>query len=401
MAALLFLDLDRFKHVNDSFGHTLGDTLLTAVAERLRDTVREGDTVARHGGDEFIILLTDLSAPGDVLRIAAKILNHLSMPLRAGDHEFQLTASIGVSFYPSDGTDLGSLLRTADTAMYRAKEGGGNSLRFYSRDMSAETVDRLRMEGALRRALERQEFELFYQPKVDIGTGAMVGAESLIRWRHPQLGMIPPGRFIPVAEQTGLIVPIGDWVLETACAQMRSWDASGLPRLPVSINLSGRQFRHEGLVKSVFSALRKAHVKPQRLELEITESVAMQDVDQIVAKLNALKDIGVLLSLDDFGTGYSSLGHLKRFPLDKLKVDQSFVRDIVPDADDAAIVRAVINLGHSLDLKVIAEGVETKEQLAFLRSHQCDEMQGYYFSRPVPADDFAALLRADRRLGQA
>jgi diguanylate cyclase (GGDEF)-like protein len=393
LLALLFLDLDRFKDVNDSFGHAFGDALLLEVSGRIKQVVREGDTVARHGGDEFIILLTDIQQPQDVSAVALKIFSAFSTPFLISGHELFVSTSIGATLYPDDGDDLQSLLRNADTAMHRAKEEQGNAFQFYSREMSVRALERSKLESALRRALERKEFELFYQPKVDTGSGRIIGAEALIRWHHPDLGLVSPTRFIPMAEEIGLIIPIGDWVLHTACAQNKAWQDAGLPLISVSVNLSARQFSQEGLVESVAEALQNMGLDAKHLELELTESMVMNSAEQFITKLQELENLGVQLSIDDFGTGYSSLSYLKRFPLHHLKIDQSFVRDIATDADDAAITSSVIALGHSLNLKVIAEGVETEEQVAFLRSHHCDEMQGYYFSKPLPATEFASLLQ--------
>jgi diguanylate cyclase (GGDEF)-like protein len=394
MLALLFLDLDRFKGVNDSFGHELGDALLLEVSSRLRRVVREGDTVARQGGDEFIILLTGIQRPQDVTAVAFKVFHAFSEPFLIRGHELFITVSIGATLFPDDGDDMQALLRNADTAMYRAKEKNGNAFQFYSREMSVRALERAELERALRRALERKEFELFYQPKVATGSGRIIGAEALIRWHHPELGLVSPTRFIPMAEEIGLIVPIGDWVLHTACAQNKAWQDAGLEAISVSVNLSARQFREDDLVESVADVLNNMGLDAKHLELELTESIVMNSAELFINKLRALEDLGVQLSIDDFGTGYSSLSYLKRFPLHHLKIDQSFVRDIATDADDAAITSTVISLGHSLNLKVIAEGVETEEQVAFLREHHCDEMQGYYFSRPLPATEFAALLRS-------
>ncbi|OWW18975.1 hypothetical protein AYR66_05220 [Noviherbaspirillum denitrificans] len=393
LLALLFLDLDRFKGVNDSFGHELGDSLLLEVSHRLRMVVREGDTVARQGGDEFIILLTDIQRPQDVAAVTNKIFDAFQAPFIVRGHELFVTTSIGATIFPDDGEDMQSLLRNADIAMYRAKEERGNAFQFYSREMSVRAVERAELESALRRALDRNEFELFYQPKVEASTGRIIGAEALIRWNHPEKGLVSPTRFIPMAEEIGLIVPIGDWVLHTACAQNKAWQDAGLPPISISVNLSARQFQQENLVQSVADALHDMGLEARHLELELTESIVMNSAELFITKLKELEDLGVQLSIDDFGTGYSSLSYLKRFPLHHLKIDQSFVRDIATDADDAAITSTVISLGHSLNLKVIAEGVETEEQVAFLRDHHCDEMQGYYFSKPLPAGEFASLLQ--------
>jgi diguanylate cyclase (GGDEF)-like protein/PAS domain S-box-containing protein len=398
MLALLFLDLDRFKDVNDCFGHSVGDALLKAVADRIRKLVREGDTVARQGGDEFIILFTNFQYQQDIVNVAAKLIHALSEPFLIEGHELHMSASIGATVFPGDGDDAPTLLRNADTAMYRAKEERGNAFQFYSQEMSEQAIERSRLESALRQAIERKEFEVFYQPQVDIATGQIRGVEALIRWHRPGFGMIPPVRFVPLAEETGLIVPIGEWVLRTACAQNKAWQDAGLPACCVSVNLSARQFKQPDLADMVAAVLRETGLEPQYLDLELTESLVMSGAEQFISKLQALNAMGVQLSIDDFGTGYSSLSYLKRFPINTLKIDQSFVRDIVTDVDDAAITRSVISLGHSLNLKVIAEGVETDAQLAYLRRHGCDKMQGYLFSRPVPAMEFAQMLREGKSM---
>lgn len=393
MLALLFVDLDRFKDINDSFGHDVGDKLLVEVSERLRRVVREGDTVARPGGDEFIILLTDFSDPESVNAVAVKLLNEFAVPYDLDEVQLHVNASIGVSMYPNDGDDIETLLRNTDTAMYRAKERGGNGFQLYTPEMSIRAIERMDMENALHRAMERSEFHLFYQPKVDLKTGSIIGAEALIRWNHPELGMVLPTRFIPLAEEIGLIGSIGRWVLHSACAQNKAWQEAGLPPISVAVNLSARQFRQEELLGLVGTILKETGLDPHYLELELTESIVMHSAEQFAIRLHELKNLGVQLAIDDFGTGYSSLSYLKRFSLDRLKIDQSFVNDIVTDADDAAITRSVISLGHSLNLRVVAEGVETREQLAFLRSNGCDEIQGNYYSKPLSADDFSTLLR--------
>lgn len=391
--ALLLLDLDRFKEVNDSFGHDFGDTLLKAMAERLGTIVRAGDTVARQGGDEFIILLTNLKDVQDVLHTVDKIIHVFSRPFLIENHPLYMTASIGATVYPDDSEDLQTLLQNADTAMYRAKAEQTSSFRFYSPDMSMRAQERIALEHALRLAIEREEFELYYQPKVSLDDGRICGSEALIRWHHPDHGMISPLSFIPLAEETGLIVQIGEWVFRSACIQNKAWQAAGLPPVSVAINLSARQFRHAELVRSLSNALHDSGLDAQYLELELTESLVMNSAELFITKLRNLKDLGIRLSIDDFGTGYSSLSYLKRFPIDSLKIDQSFVRDIATDPDDAAITRSVISLGHSLNLTVIAEGVETEAQRTFLHDHRCDQMQGFYFSEPVPAQDFALVLR--------
>jgi diguanylate cyclase (GGDEF)-like protein/PAS domain S-box-containing protein len=393
MLALLFLDLDRFKDVNDCFGHSVGDALLMAVAERLRKLVREDDTVARQGGDEFIILFTHFQHQQDIVNVAAKLIKAFSEPFLIDGHELHMSASIGATVFPGDGDDAQTLLRNADTAMYRAKEENGNAFQFYSQEMSERAIERSLLENALRQATDRGEFEVFYQPQVDIATGRILGVEALLRWHRPEFGLIPPARFVPLAEETGLIVPIGEWVLRTACAQNKAWQDAGLPPCCLSVNLSARQFKQPDLAGMVGTVLKETGLEPQYLDLELTESLVMSGAEQFINKLQELSSMGVRLSIDDFGTGYSSLSYLKRFPINTLKIDQSFVRDIVTDVDDAAITRSIISLGHSLNLKVIAEGVETGAQLAYLRRHGCDEMQGYLFSRPVSADEFAQMLR--------
>ncbi len=394
--ALLFLDLDRFKDVNDSFGHALGDALLQTVAERLQSSVREGDTVARQGGDEFLILLSDIERVEDIEFVAVKILHALAKPFHIDGRELFVSGSIGASVYPADGADLETLLKHADTAMYRTKEEGGSGFRLYAREMSQRAIERIKMAGALRRALEQQQFELFYQPKVELQGGKIVGSEALIRWRHPDLGLVLPSRFIPMAEETGLIHAIGSWALKTACSQSKAWQEEGLTPFDVAVNLSAKQLKRGNLVKLVDEILRDTGLEGRYLELEITETMVMHDPERFIPILEALKELGVKLSVDDFGTGYSSLSYLKRLPFDRLKIDQSFVRDIATDANDAVIVQTVISLGHTLGLKVIAEGVETLEQLTFLCRHRCDDMQGYYSSRPVPAEQFGRLLRENR-----
>lgn len=398
LVAVMLLDLDRFKVVNDSLGHGTGDSLLKVVADRLSACARPGDTVARLGGDEFVVVMADVAQENDVAHLVRKVLDVLAQDIRVMGHDVVATASLGIALYPRDGEEAETLLKHADVAMYRAKEMGRNSFQFYTPEMNARTLQRLELEGLLRRALERNELVLLYQPKVELEHGRVVGAEALIRWRHPRLGMVSPAEFIPLAEETGLIVPIGDWVIQEACKQLRKWQDEGMAAIGVAVNLSARQFGQEDLPKVVAQALRLSGVDARCLELELTESAVMKEPQRAVTTLIELKRIGVRLSLDDFGTGYSSLNYLKRFPIDALKIDQSFVRDIPADPDDAAIAVAVISLAHGLRLGVVAEGVETEEQLAFLRRHGCDEMQGYYFSRPLPADQFAMLMHEGRGL---
>jgi diguanylate cyclase (GGDEF)-like protein/PAS domain S-box-containing protein len=395
---VMFVDLDRFKFVNDTLGHRAGDLLLNKVAERLLIAVRETDTAARLGGDEFALILPERSDERLSMTVVQRIMDTLSTPLVVEGHEFFVTCSIGVAAYPEDGADADTLIKHAEVAMYRAKEMGRNNFQFYTSAMNAAAIERLHIEGNLRSAIERNEFLLHYQPQVDLHTGRIFGMEALIRWKHPELGMVPPVRFIGLAEDTGLIVPIGKWVTRTACMQNKVWQEAGMGPLRVAVNFSPRQFYQEDMVQSVAAILEESGLDPKHLEIELTESLVMTDVDRATGIMRDLKALGVQLSIDDFGTGYSSLSYLKRFPIDVLKIDQSFVRDITIDPDDAAIVVSIISLAHSLRLKVIAEGVETYEQLAFLTDHGCDQMQGYYFSRPVPKEDFTHLLEVDKRL---
>jgi len=393
MLGLLFIDLDDFKLVNDSMGHSVGDELLKLAAHRLQHCVREEDTVARLGGDEFVLLLVDQDSELSVTHAVERLLESVSQPYRVQGKEFVLTCSVGVAMFPNDGRDAETLLKHADAAMYRAKAIGRNAHHFFTEEINAQIGERLALERDLRRALRHGEFVLHYQPKVDLRSGVMMGAEALLRWNHPEKGMIPPAHFIPVAEETGLIVPLGDWVLRAAACQARAWRDAGLAFDCLSVNLSARQFKQRDLVQQVRDALETSGLPAQCLELELTESLMMENVEVNLQCLNALKALGVQLSLDDFGTGYSSLSYLRRFPVDRLKIDKSFVRDIVRDAGDAAITQAVIRLGQILGLSVTAEGVETEEQLAFLARHGCDEAQGYYFSPPLAADAFEALWR--------
>jgi len=393
LVAVLFIDLDRFKVINDTLGHDSGDELLKVVARRLSEAVRPGDTVARYGGDEFVIVLANVAHIDDVTRVVNKILGWLSPAITIGGRELFVTPSIGITLYPFDDATSDELLRNADSAMFDAKEQGGNCFRFYTAEMNARAERRLTLETGLRHALERGEFLLHYQPQVDIASGAILGAEALIRWQHPDWGLVSPAEFIPLAEETGLILPIGEWVLNEACSQARRWHDAGHVDLRIAVNLSGRQLSQKNLVDIVAATLARCAVAHGMLELEITESLLMQDLEQIAGTLEALVALGVSVSMDDFGTGYSSLSYLKRLPIDVLKIDQSFVRDISSDPDDAAIVQAIIAMAHSLGIKVMAEGVETAEQLAFLRQHRCDGMQGYYFSRPLPPEQFIMLLQ--------
>jgi diguanylate cyclase (GGDEF)-like protein/PAS domain S-box-containing protein len=395
---VMLIDLDRFKFVNDSMGHKAGDVLLVTVAARLRSSLRDSDTVARLSGDEFVVILSEHQDQQLSPDIVQRLMESVAQPVILGTKEFMVTCSIGVAVYPSAGTPADSLIEHADIAMYRAKKLGRNNFQFYTPAMNEESLERVRIEGALRNALERGEFVLHYQPQVDLETGAIVGMEALIRWQHPELGMVPPSRFIGVAEETGLIVQIGAWVMRTACAQNKAWQDAGLGVLRVAVNLSARQFGAVDLIESIERVLADTGLAPECLEIELTESLFMSDVTPAVELLHRMKSLGVNLSIDDFGTGYSSLSYLSRFPIDVLKIDRSFVADITHDANDAAIVTSIIALAHNLKLSVIAEGVETREQLDYLRSHGCDEMQGYYFSRPLPAAEFEQLLRQRRAL---
>lgn len=396
--AVFFIDLDNFKFVNDARGHEIGDLLLKNVASRLKGFVRGGDTVARYGADEFVIVVSALAEIESTAQVARKIHSVFSDPFGIEADEFLLTCSIGISIFPKDGEDGQTLLKNADIAKHRAKEQGRNNFQFFTDEMNARTLTRITMENLLRHALEKNELLLHYQPKVNLLTGRVTGVEALARWQSPELGMVSPANFIPLAEETGLIEPIGEWVLKTACKQSRSWQDAGFPHLTMAVNLSARQFRQKNIIGVVGNALEEAGLSARFLEIEITESLVMHDVEWAVSTLNELKGMGISLAMDDFGTGYSSLGYLKRFPFDKLKIDQSFVRDITSDPDSAAIARGVIAMAHSLHLKVIAEGVETTGQLNYLILNGCDEMQGYFFSRPLPHAEFGQLLREERYL---
>ncbi len=396
--ALMHLDLDRFKVINDGFGHPFGDDLLKAVAKRLASGVQEGDTVARQGGDEFLLLMTNLSKPADAFIAVERVQKALEDPFHMEGRELYVTTSIGVSLYPQDGGDADMLIRNANVAMYRAKELGRNTHQFFTAEMSEESRRLVELETQLRLALQLNQLHLVYQPKVSLASGRITGCEALLRWNHPTLGPISPAHFIPIAEESGLIVPIGNWVLRTACAQNKAWQEAGLPPIPVSVNLSARQFMQQDVVAWVLNVLEDTALAPEMLELELTESLIAQDTEKAIATVNQLKAAGVRLSIDDFGTGYSSLSYLKRFRVDTLKIDQSFIRSMLTDPDDATIVLAVRALAHNLRMSAVAEGVETAEQCQFLRSNQCDEIQGFHFSKPVTAHDFGALLQSGRRL---
>jgi len=397
--AVMFIDLDRFKIINDTLGHTAGDLLLIEIASRLKQCLRESDVVARVGGDEFIILLREIADARQVATVARKILAAILKPWTVHGQECRVTASMGISLFPSDAQDEETLAKNADAAMYFAKEEGRNNFLFHSRELKTQSIERLMLETSLRRALEGNELVLYYQPKRDLKRGGISGVEALLRWHHPDLGLLLPNRFIPLAEETGLIVPIGKWVLDTACAQNMAWQRQGLPPIRIAVNLSPRQFADPHLLDDIRGALEKSGMPPQLLECEITESMVMQNLERTMRVLEAIKDLGITLSIDDFGTGYSSMALVKTLPIDALKIDRSFVREIASNADDKAIAAAIIALGRALDLTVIAEGVETAEQEAVLRAHNCDEIQGFLISKPVPADEFAAFL-AEHNLQQ-
>ncbi|MCW8950287.1 MAG: EAL domain-containing protein [Sedimenticola sp.] len=391
--ATLFLDLDNFKSINEGLGHPVGDKVLKVAADRLDQVVREEDTVARIAGDEFSILLEDIVDTESVAILASKILAAYASPFSIDHHELHVSASIGISLFPDDGDDVTSLVKNADAAMHQAKEKGKGCYCFYTQALTSAALERLYLENQLRKALGQDEFQLFYQPQYALNTGKLIGAEALIRWNNKELGLVSPDRFIPLAESTGLILPIGEWVLYEACRQIKSWHDAGLNLPRMGVNVAGQQVQHGDIVATVKSVLEETGLEPMYLELEITESFIMRQAEEAISTLCALKELGVTLAIDDFGTGYSSLSYLKILPINKLKVDRSFVKDIPNDKNSEAIVRAVIVLGKSLQLEVIAEGVETEAQEAFLKSEACDEVQGFYYSRPVPADEFTKLLQ--------
>ena len=395
--ALLFLDLDNFKLINDSLGHGIGDALLKNVAARLKECLRDSDTLSRQGGDEFLIVLGEVPNLDAVGGIAEKILTLMLETFSIEENELSISLSMGVAVYPEDGNDYDTLLKKADTAMYQSKVAGRNTYRFYAEQMNIDAIEHLQIRNNLRKGMERQEFVLHYQPQIDLVSDKVIGAEALIRWNHPELGMISPARFIPLAEESGMIVRLGEWVLEEACRQGVAWGEAGLPDLVIAVNLSAVQFKRGDLEKTVIHALSRSGLDPALLELELTESILIYDTEKVLAMVQRLKALGIKLSIDDFGTGYSSLSYLKRFAVDKLKIDQSFVRDMADDPNDAIIVRTIIQMAKSLNLKTIAEGVETQRQLAMLGLQRCDEAQGYYFARPMPADEFALYLSGMQR----
>ncbi len=387
---VVFIDIDHFKFVNDSLGHNTGDKLLQKVSERLTQTVRDGDTVARLGGDEFILILNDQPGQEMIYRAMQRIINKVAEPIDVDGQELMVTCSAGISLYPQDGSDVETLLKNADAAMYQAKEKGRNNFQFYTAEMNRQVNERLQTETSLRRALERNEFELYYQPRINVSSGALVGCEALLRWQHPERGLLLPERFIALAEETGLIVPIGEWVLKRACAQARAWQKDGCAPIAVSVNLSMRQLRQDALANAVDDALRESRLDPHLLEMELTESLIMHDTDAAIRILLRLREIGVDISVDDFGTGHSSLSYLTKLPISALKIDQSFVQDIKGSgrADEGLVAQTIISLARNLKLKVVGEGVETQAQFEFLKKHDCDEVQGFHFGKPMPAPEF-------------
>jgi diguanylate cyclase (GGDEF)-like protein/PAS domain S-box-containing protein len=399
--AVLFVDLDRFKQVNDSLGHPIGDLLLKTAALRLVSCVRDSDTVSRQGGDEFVVLLSEIRRTEDAALIAEKMRVAVLAPYIIANHDLHLSASIGISVYPDDGQDAETLIKNADTAMYHAKDSGRNSHQFFKDKMNVRAIERHFIETSLRQALDRREFVLFYQPMVNLASGAITGVEALIRWQHPDRGLTLPAQFIPIAEESGLIEPIGQWALREACSQAWAWIDAGLKVSRMAVKMSAVEFRNPGCYEAVCTVLRETRLEPRCLELELTETVLLHNVDSTSIVLHSLSALGIRIAVDDFGTGYSSLNHLRRFPIDTLKVDQSFVKHVVTDTDDAAIVGAAIAIGQRLALRVVAEGVETREQLNFLKAQGCIEGQGHYFSRPMPADSVRALLEADVPVGPA
>jgi diguanylate cyclase (GGDEF)-like protein len=392
--AVMFMDLDQFKHINDSLGHAVGDQLLKSVTQRLVDCVRQSDTISRQGGDEFVLLLPYVQKGEDAAILAQKILITLAQPHRIGLHELYISVSIGISIYPDNGQDAETLVKHADIAMYSAKENGRDNYKFFEQSMNDRAVQRQATESSLRHALLRREFVLYYQPKINLHTREIVGVEALIRWHHPDRGLLLPAQFVPIAEDCGLILPIGRWVLQEVCKQARAWLQAGLPPVTIAINASAIEFRAKNFIENIRTTLEDVRLDPRYLEIELTESILMQDAESTNSVLRALADLHIKLAIDDFGTGFSSLSYLRQFPINSLKIDQSFVNRMTRNADDATIVKAVISMGKSLRQCIIAEGVETPEQYAFLLAHECDEGQGYYFARPMAAEDMASLLRS-------
>jgi diguanylate cyclase (GGDEF)-like protein len=404
--AVMFIDVDDFKRVNDTLGHSYGDKLLKKIAERLNSNTRKSDSITRHrendmysrrGGDEFTVMLSVIKEFEDAAVVAGRIIHAMSDPFMLDGREILVTVSIGIAIYPDDGEDVDTILKNADAAMYDAKERGKNNYQYYRHSMNANTLERLNIEGDIKKALERGEFILHYQPQVDTFTRKVVGVEALIRWKHPEKGMVSPLDFIPVAEQTGLIIPISDWVVETACRQNRIWQEEGVADIPVSVNLTSHQFQQKNFIKNLIDLLEKTGLPPQSLHLEITESTLMKNTEMSFVNLYELSHLGLSMIIDDFGTGYSSLSYLKRFPIHAIKIDRSFVKDINTSADDAAIASAIISMAHTMNIKVVAEGVETEEQLTFLQERGCDEIQGYLFSRPLPADEITTYLVKEKK----
>jgi len=396
--AVMYLDLDRFKNVNDSLGHETGDKLLKAISMRLRECMRDSDTISRQGGDEFLLILRDVSDAPGVARVAEKLQDAVAKPVRIGEYELHITPSIGISLFPDDATDIDDLIRNADAAMYHAKENGRFNFQFFTPEMNTRAYERLSLEGSLRLAMERQEFKLHYQPQVDLRTGQIMGIEALLRWNRGGQEQVPPSVFVPVLESSGMIGEVGEWVLREACRQNRAWQDMGLMPLPMAVNLSAIQFNRRNMADTISAILAETKLEARYLELEFTESAVMHDSREVSTIISRLDDLGVQLALDDFGTGYSSLTYLRRFHLDKLKIDQSFVRDIDLDVDDAAIVTAIIGMARNLKVSVVAEGVETRAQCDFLRANGCDGLQGYLFSKPLPADEFTVLLQSGKTL---
>src|SRR5659263_66033 len=383
---------DSFKYINDTLGHDTGDQLLKEVAERLRHSVRVSDTVSRMGGDEFNILLTEISDAGDIITIAQKVADSFHKPYVISGHEFNMSTSIGISIHPEDGESMETLFKHADIAMYQAKEQGGNSYQFYNEAMNIRLMERMRLERWLGHAVDRAELEVYYQPQFTIESRQVICAEALVRWRHPELGMLDPMRFLPIAEEIGLITSIDEWVLKTACAQLKKWHDAGLPHLCATVNLSAKQLQKPDFVERIAGILREAGMDPHHLGVEISESVAMRNLEQAIPNMIRLAEMGVGISIDNFGTGYSSLNYLKKLPVQKIKIDQSFIQDIATDAADRAIIGAVTSMARDMKLRVIAVGVETGEQLEFLQSTGCQEVQGFLFSRPLPAEEFRKLI---------